>query len=182
MATPPDFTAGQVLTAAQMNQVGLWLIASQTFSAATSVAFNNVFSTDYEEYSLVVRYSTSSTNAVLYQNRLGTTDAASNYNNQLLIIDGTSVTAARSTGQTSLSLGSSTDGILGIATMRISGPFLAAPTLFEIATTRPVTVYTSVRGVNNMGNHSTATSYDGFRLFTSTGTITGTATLYGYNI
>ena len=30
MATPPDFSVGQVLTAAHMDAVGLWLVKTQT--------------------------------------------------------------------------------------------------------------------------------------------------------
>ena len=51
MAVPPDFTAGQVLTAAQMNQIGLWLIKTQTIgSGVSSVAVTNAFSADYDNY------------------------------------------------------------------------------------------------------------------------------------
>lgn len=52
MATPPTFTVGQVLTAAQMNAVGLWLVGSGTFSAATAVDITGI-STDFQRYRLV---------------------------------------------------------------------------------------------------------------------------------
>lgn len=68
MATPPDFTVGQVLTAAQMNAVGLWRVTTCTVSSVggtaatasngvitvgngnTSVTVNNAFSTDFAYY------------------------------------------------------------------------------------------------------------------------------------
>lgn len=68
MATPPDFTAGSVLTAAQMNAVGLWRITGCTVSSVggtaatasngvitlgngnTSVTVSNAFSADFSAY------------------------------------------------------------------------------------------------------------------------------------
>jgi hypothetical protein len=54
MATPPDFTAGQILTAAQMNAVGLWLVKTETVgSAVSSVQVTGAFSADYDSYKVV---------------------------------------------------------------------------------------------------------------------------------
>jgi hypothetical protein len=56
MATPPTFSAGAVLTAAQMNQLGLFLIKSQAVgsTAVPSVVVTDVFSADYTNYRIVV--------------------------------------------------------------------------------------------------------------------------------
>ena len=70
MATPPDFTAGQVLTAAQMNAVGLWKITPTSVSGTgasidangdvvvssggANLTVNGVFSTDYKNYRILV--------------------------------------------------------------------------------------------------------------------------------
>lgn len=74
MATPPDFTTGSVLTAAQMNAVGLWRITGCTVSSAggtaatasdgvitfgagnTSVTISNAFSADYANYLILIDY------------------------------------------------------------------------------------------------------------------------------
>jgi hypothetical protein len=51
MATPPDFSVGQVLTAANMNSVGLWLVKTQTVPAgALSAVVTGAFSSDYNNY------------------------------------------------------------------------------------------------------------------------------------
>lgn len=51
MATPPDFTAGAVLTAAQMNQLGLFLVKSQTAGAGVgSVLITDCFNSDFRNY------------------------------------------------------------------------------------------------------------------------------------
>jgi len=51
MATPPTFGSGDVLTAAQMNSVGLWLVKTQTVgTAVSSVTISDVFSANYDAY------------------------------------------------------------------------------------------------------------------------------------
>jgi hypothetical protein len=66
MATPPDFTAGQVLTAAQMNQIGLWLVKTQTIgTAVSSVTVTGAFTADYHSYLIRVIGGTASTSLTL---------------------------------------------------------------------------------------------------------------------
>jgi hypothetical protein len=55
MATPPDFTTGAVLTAAQMSAIGLWEVKTQTIgTTVTSVVVTDAFSADYDSYKIVV--------------------------------------------------------------------------------------------------------------------------------
>lgn len=50
MATPPVFTSA-VLTSAQMNAIGLWLVKSQTVgSGVSSVTVTDAFTSDYDNY------------------------------------------------------------------------------------------------------------------------------------
>ena len=54
MATPPVFTTGAVLTAAQMNAVGMWEITSFTPSSNQGAfTINSAFSSDYDSYRLI---------------------------------------------------------------------------------------------------------------------------------
>ena len=76
MATPPDFTAGQVLTAAQMNAIGLWLVKSQTIgSAVASVTVTGAFSADFDNYRVLIFGSQNSAQD-RYQIQLGSATAA----------------------------------------------------------------------------------------------------------
>ena len=54
MATPPVFSAGAVLTAAQMNAIGRWLIKTDTITSGTSKTITNAFSDDFDNYRIVV--------------------------------------------------------------------------------------------------------------------------------
>ena len=63
MATPPVFTSGAVLTAAQMNSVGLWFVSSGTITATTGGNFDDVFTGDFANYRITVNATTGATAA-----------------------------------------------------------------------------------------------------------------------
>jgi len=61
MATPPVFSSGAVLTAAQMNSVGMWLVKSQAVGAgASNVVVTNAFSADFDNYKITLTGGTGS--------------------------------------------------------------------------------------------------------------------------
>ena len=59
MATPPDFSVGQVLTAAQMNAVGLWKVGTLTVTNATSGFTDTAFTSDFKNYRIMGTFSCS---------------------------------------------------------------------------------------------------------------------------
>ena len=55
MATPPVFSVGATLTAAQMNAVGLWLVKRQTVgTGVTSATVTGAFTSDFDDYQIVI--------------------------------------------------------------------------------------------------------------------------------
>jgi hypothetical protein len=71
MATPPDFSSGQVLTSSAMNSVGLWLVKTQTVgTAVSSVSVTSAFSGDYNNYKIIYEGGVSSVSAVLFRMQL----------------------------------------------------------------------------------------------------------------
>lgn len=51
----PDFSPGEVLTAAAMDSIGLWLISTTTIgTGVTSVPVNNCFPTAYSHFKIVI--------------------------------------------------------------------------------------------------------------------------------
>ena len=162
-------------------KTGLILIETRSVSAVTASNVDNVFSFKYETYLLSIRYQTSADNQIAYQNRVGGVDAANNYNRQTLDVDSSSVAAGRITGETSTPVLLPSNSVWSYATIIISGPNLAQPTVFKTEMARTVGAYT-VPAINlRYANHSTATAYDGFRLFVATGTFTAQFSLYGMN-
>jgi hypothetical protein len=61
----PVFVSGDILTATDMNAVGLWLVKTQTIgTAVSSVTVTGAFSTDYDAYQIVVTGGTFNTTLV----------------------------------------------------------------------------------------------------------------------
>jgi len=61
----PVFVSGDILTATDMNAVGLWLVKTQTIgTAVSSVTVTGAFSTDYDAYQIVVTGGTFNTSLV----------------------------------------------------------------------------------------------------------------------
>lgn len=78
----PVFASGDVLNASDMNAVGLWLITSGNRSGAASYTFDNVFTSQYLNYRIVLSHLNvaSAGRAVRLNYRAsGSTNAATNY-------------------------------------------------------------------------------------------------------
>lgn len=181
MAVPPVFVSGQVLTAAQMNAVGLWVTKPKTsFSAASSVIASNVFTSDYESYMIVFRYTTTGATGVAFQLRAGSTTAATNYN-RALFTSTTTTASTRSTSATSVTgiLNGTNGAFESLSVVWINGPQLAAPTSGMALNSGAAGAFTDPTININAFNHSTAASYDGFELTIGSGTTTGDYTVYG---
>ena len=185
-----SYTAGEVLTASSLNANfsfaasgnGLVCVKAQTaFSASNSVTADNVFTSTYTNYLLLVNItSTDADLVVAYKNRVGGVSASTNYNFQRVTFTGTTTDPARSTAQTSFRLGQASTAS-SFFTVNIAGPQLAAQTnLFSNGIFNDATATTPV-AIFNAGNHSTATAFDGLELLTNTGTITGFYSVFGYS-
>jgi len=152
---------------------------SVEFSSCASLSLNGVFSADYDNYMIVVRHVHSAGGPYLNMRlRASGTDAtASNYAIQKVEVDGTSVTSARYTASTSfIEMSITSDVNRSGQVYFMYAPFLSQPT--------------AVRGIGANGNggvylhdgvgtHSLSTSYDGFTLTVSSGSISGRIAVYG---
>jgi hypothetical protein len=178
MATPPVFTAGQVLTAAQMNAVGLWKITQNSFTAASTVNVDDCFTSDFVNYRLLFRFvSTSGTTTLGFRLRAGGTNAITNYDRSILTINDTTVTGVRLSAQTSWVIESADTGRNTFCAMDIAAPQIATNTSYVSLNVRETTIQSNFR----TGMHSDATSYDGFGLIITGGvSVTGSVFVYGY--
>jgi hypothetical protein len=180
MATPPTFSAGAVLTAAQMNQLGLFLIKSQVVGAASlSAVVTDAFSSDYNNYFVTWTGGTGSVGGA--QLRIAfNVDTANNYYSNIITqtaglaavngqafgaLTGFTVVGYVDTGDTSLSL-------------TINNPNRTLNTNFYGS-------FNCLGGssqVGTVGGWSIATGANtGFTLYPSSGTISGgTVRVYGY--
>jgi hypothetical protein len=178
MATPPVFTTGAVLTAAQMNGVGLWLVKTQTVgTGVSSVTVTNAFSADYDNYKIVVTGGVGSTSLALNV-RLGA--SATGYYGMLnyATYSAASISAAGIVNGTSWVYGGVASTNMIAMNMDLSGPFLAKTTTMSAIYSEAST--TGAAGSFN-GFHNSAVSYTDLTIICGAGTITGgTIRVYGY--
>lgn len=173
----PIFTAGETLDAAEMNAVGLWLVKTQTFSAATP-DITAVFSADYEHYVAVLRCTSSLTGQYTNCQLInGTTPKTTNYSRAGLVSTTGGVLAADSggTGQDGWRIsGQSSTGIY--ATVNFFRPFSTSETGYKVDGTYNGNYYASA------GIQTESYSATGFRIVANgnAATYTGTVRVYGY--
>ena len=185
------FTAGQVLTAAQMTTLqsnsGLQLVQAETaFTAQSSFNVANIFTSAYTNYMVMFRWFASTANGgINVQLSASGIAAATNYNYMRIVAFGaSSLVAARSTAQTSFSVASVVGGVTGVynaGALTLSGPAEANPTMMWVSgALQDGAAYITPDVEIFNGNHSTATAYDGLTILAGSGAITGTYTVYGY--
>ena len=184
--TYPTFASGDVLTASDMNAVGLWLINETivTGGTATSISFNNVFSSSYANYHILLDnfYTSAGAVGLNLRMRVGGADATgANYNS---IQQGLTMAAAASnfTGAaaTTASAGlynSSTTIGLSSARWDVFAPNLAERTYAQIQSIMYDSAFIARHG---MWQHDLATAYDGFTLICTNNITSIRVRIYGY--
>lgn len=166
----------------QVGASGFVVVKAETaFSAASSVTADNVFTSTYRNYRLIVNYTTSSTAGVRFRVRAGASSVStSTYNEQELTGIDASAAASRGASSTSIAVAKPSNGSFNSSfEVLISNPQVATPTVLISTNFFGNGAYTAPGVMICGGNNSNATSYDGFELFTSSGTMTGNYTVYG---
>jgi hypothetical protein len=159
---------------------GLTLVAQSSVTTQTSIIFNNCFSSTYQNYLIVGRF-TGSANSMAWRLRAsGTNATASDYTYQSFSSEGTSNTSARATGAPVFygpALGS---GDITHFTWSVFSPFEATQTGVEMRNQSRTNTASNSLNIN-VGAHTLTNSYDGFEFYNSgTGTFTGSLRVYGY--
>jgi hypothetical protein len=152
-------------------------LGNVTFTTVSSVSLNDVFSSTYENYMVVLNViSSAADNIIRLRLRASGSDASgSDYTSQALVIFSTTVSGSRITSASSLDIFRQDTSWNG-ATSFIHKPNLATATQFNTSNAwslegARIGLYT--------GSHSLTTAYTGFSLIPATGTITGTLRVYG---
>ena len=179
MATPPTFTTGAVLTAAQMNAVGMWITKVQTIgSGVSSQAVTDAFTADYANYRILVSNVDLSSNGEAL--RLTLESVTGNVYKTNLQYASWGAVALANTGSSGtntgfvLGFGGSTDNSNMV--LDLHGPQLAKPTGMT-GSSSSETYFTISGGLCTSTVQST-----GFTITVDGGTMTGgTIRVYGYH-
>ena len=160
---------------------GLSFITSTTFSGASTVSVDGCFTSAYDNYRIILECSAASAADYLgFRMRAASTDASTNYQWAMLFSTVVGVTSgADSSGNTGINnyypIGYTNATYGANAILDIVSPAIASRTLL---TSSNANLNSNFQWKGGM--HTTATAYDGFTLLPVTGTITGTAYIYGY--
>ena len=161
---------------------GLVCVKAETaFSAAASITADSIFTSSYTNYRINIRFQGTTGSDLLMLFRAAAVDTATNYNYQRFQSASTTNSGAQFTSQTSGTISDNASGVINLVTLELSGPQLAEPTLFASSNTRNAGAYTSPQLLFYFGNQSASTQFDGIKFTGSSGTFTGSYTVYGYS-
>ena len=155
------------------------LLNTTSFSAVASQSINDVFSTTYDNYKIIINISNSTGNSALTMRmRVSGTDLTSNdYSRFKMYTDYTNTVGSDSgsAGTSSFLIGEvqGTDGSQTV--MEMQGPFLSQ-------LTKHITIGTKKLNQFMFGGSTlVTTSYTGFTLIQAGTNMTGTVSVYGYS-
>lgn len=167
-------TGGEIINQAQIS-----------FTAVTNMTFDNIFSKDYDDYVILIRYNgTVNGNWLYVQYRSGgANDTASRYSVQYAYsFYNSSPIAGRALNQTAGYCAYSGSSYNNITQMLIYNPNLPLKTVLR-ADTGGDFQSTYVESVTNaIITQNNATVFDGIRIYPGSGTITGTMNIYGVRL
>ena len=160
---------------------GLNLIATSSFTTAAAANFNNVFTSTYENYRLLIQVQSSTQSNLLFRMRVGGADATgADYYNVAAHqrTNGTIITPTSGNPGAFATINILQGGTRQTGSYEISMPQLARPTdaTFSAVSQDAGGFFITTGGFR----HGLATAYDGFTIYPNTGTITGKVQLFGY--
>ena len=159
-------------------ETGLRHIVTKDFSAVSSVSVDDCFTSEFENYRVLVTAVGSVDSDLLMRLRAsGTDDTSSNYAYRYIRgYSGTTLNTVVTTSASAMRVGSALTG-RSLDIFDLASPFVAGPTMGTGLDTGSVTAPTAF--ISTFG-HNVSSAYDGFTVYPSTGTMTGTFRVYGY--
>jgi hypothetical protein len=181
----PDFAVGEVLTASAMDSIGLWKVTSGSLSG-TSTNFAGCFTSDYENYRIVVSGLALSGSGDIYVKYLVTGTTPTTASSYFWALRGltSGASSADNTGSaqalayTGWSQGAS--GGAGSLAMDVTTPFLS--TQETVVTCSAASYATNYVSRSGMFAFDALTSMTGIQFLTNTAATfsTGQVEIYGY--
>ena len=172
-------TLGIKWAAVAAPSAGLTFLASSSPSAASTVTFDSVFSSTYQNYLITGVLTGSADAGVQMRLRVGGVDlSGSNYSYTVLFNDTSSVSGTGGgTSQTSAKFTNSGSSGTSVFTSYMMNPFATAPTGYM--TNQARFIGGSQARCDFYGGTNLTNSYDGFKLYPDSGTFSGTIRIYG---
>jgi hypothetical protein len=171
-------TTGTVdLSAATIRGTGMDMLSNTSFTAVASISLNNIFSTTYDNYTLIMTATSTATAATSMRMRVGGVDnsgATTYYNSNMSTHWNGGNGTESNNGATNWLIRRFHPTIISEKVINFYGPALIRPTQFEF-TGIDAGSYSN----NGSGYHTVAAAYDGITIFPASGTLTGNVRVYG---
>jgi hypothetical protein len=167
-------------TALGTKKAGMVLLNTTTFSAVASQSINNVFTSTYSNYRIVVNGLVSANNQLSLRLRASGTDTSTGVYQWAGLYNNSAAPALNTEGATNATAWdlSYFETLPSNVIFDIFRPQLTENTSFTSQSARG----TGTGGLMWRGGViNNTTSYDGFTIFPTSGTTTGTVSVYGYN-
>lgn len=175
--TYPVFSTGDPWPASDANAIGLWKIATSTFSGSAGVEIQSCFSSNFENYLVLIKHYGSSSSNIQSQYMTGTNtkDTAATYNRTgwywNTVING-------------FNLANQTSDFLSNHSTTSTQPFSTQLWIYQ--PNKAEWTNSQVNNADPLGTivflahtKKTTSQYTGLYVFPTAGTITGTITVYG---
>lgn len=181
---PPAVGGSQVLTLPTDSvQPGMVLVATQSFTSASSVSFNNIFTSAYDNYRVLVDLIGSTAQDLHLRYRTsGVDNTTSNYEMAVYRFFSTNSAGGLFYGSAPLAQLAKTDGTARTTSvdMTIFGPQKNQFTRNSHLSMHPVSGTTGTSSAFGGHGFMDSTVFDGITIYPNTGTITGIVRVYGY--
>lgn len=168
-------------TALGTRKAGLVLLNTTSFSAVASQSITSVFSSTYDNYRIVCDFIGSTGTNNNMRLRTASDDTSANYMRQYIYSASTTVAGARSNSQTTWLLGDHDGTNRTVNVIDLIAPNLAQVTGGVHFASMFYNSSTANAWLQNGLGHNSSTQFTGFTIYPSSGTITGTVSVYGYN-
>lgn len=198
--TYPSFNTGDILTASDMNAVGLWRVtptsvagtgvtlsgAAVNFTASATVSINGCFSSTYDSYFVICR-SFGSVNGGFARWRLrvaGVDAQGADYYRYGFTTNSASAVLTAYNGAAETGWIPFLEYGTNAAESCTTHAFVHNPARSANRTVMSVNVNNSSGAARYTidGMHAQAVAYDGFTIYANAGTMTGTVSVFGYRV
>lgn len=182
-----DSIDASMFTALGTKKAGMVLLNTTSFSGVSSVSLPaNTFSTNYTNYRILfeAKLASGSGNLGARMRASGTDTTSGNYMRQALIAANTSVSASRNNSATSWdNVLSFIDNVQGVANiLEIRNPFQASANTTMVSLNAHNAASTSNEFWSLAFGINLTTQFDSMTFIPSASTMTGTVSVYGFNI
>ena len=181
LQAPSNATSQTLVLPTDSIQPGMVHLHTETFSAVSSVSIDNVFSSTYDDYRVMMRYSASVSSDLFLRYRSGGVDSTNATQNNRGFIDPNAVAVQNFALVDQNYLRINNSATVGNAiTMDIQSPFDSGQYTFGSYMAQQNHFAVSAKFAVGSATILTAAQHDGFTFYPASGNITGTLRIYGY--